>query len=127
MAISQKQQDWWRQQGYNTEPGVPRESRGTSGEALLIEGSVSYLKNRETPEIYEPTPSTYSSWDGHPRTIKAEYYANARIMTVYWGDGGAPYDYFDVSKEKWRSFKNVKSPGRWVNRNPQIAYARSEL
>jgi hypothetical protein len=55
-----------------------------------------------------------------PRTAKAGYQMITQRMRIWWGDGGVPYDYFDVTPQEWHSFAQQAampggSPGKWIN------------
>jgi len=63
--------------------------------------------------IYEPTASINPA---DPRTSRVEYYKAAKVMKVYWGDGGTPYQYYDVTLSQMKSMMDVKSPGRKIRR-----------
>lgn len=62
---------------------------------------------------YFPTPTSDPS---DPRTAAAGYDKETQTLRVEWGDGGAPYNYYNVSPSEWRNFRRVKSPGRAINR-----------
>jgi KTSC domain-containing protein len=66
------------------------------------------------PDIsYEPTQSSNPD---DPRTAAMQYWQDAQVMRVEWGDGGTPYLYYEVTKEEASRFADVKSPGRFINR-----------
>lgn len=62
---------------------------------------------------YFPT-STSNPQD--PRTAAAGYDRETQTLRVEWGDGGVAYNYYGVTPGEWRSFRRVKSPGKYINR-----------
>lgn len=62
-------------------------------------------------------PPVRSSKPHDPRIRMMEYYREAAMVKVYWGDGGTPYVYFDISPPLWTQWKLTASPGRFINRN----------
>ncbi len=101
----------WHSQGYRSEPGIPVTARGRSGEALLRSDTVEIqiATTGEEPEVYAPTPSTFTSHGGHPRTLSAEYYAGQALMRITFPASspasGGSYFYHDVSPDAWEAFK----------------------
>lgn len=69
---------------------------------------------------YQPTPSIDP---GRPRTLAAGYDAQSQSLFIRFREG-ALYRYDSVTPREWQNFKRVKSPGRWINRNPQLSYTR---
>lgn len=59
---------------------------------------------------------TDSSNPGDPRTSAMRYWKDEQVVQVEWGDGGAPYNYYEVTPDQWRNLSKVKSPGRAINR-----------
>jgi hypothetical protein len=115
---SRKARAYWQQFGYrNIVPNDNDIPKGRTGEAIIRGDRAAIELADEVPEVYEPTPSTYTSHDGHPRTSRAEYYPESYILRVFWGDEpGNAYNYYDVSRTEWASFRRVKSPGKYINR-----------
>lgn len=80
----------------------------------LLEGT--WEAQPETPtstEYYSPTRSSYPF---RPRTLEMSYNRETRLMRVVFRDGGT-YDYFDVPGSIWYRVRQVKSPGRFLDRN----------
>jgi len=50
-----------------------------------------------------------------PRTLAAGYDAENQTLFVRFRDG-AGYEYDNVTRDQWRTFKNTPSPGRYINR-----------
>ena len=69
-------------------------------------------------EYYSPTASIYPP---RPRTLEMSYDRTTRILRVVYRDGGT-YDYFDVPGPIWYRIRNVKSPGRFIDRNIKGAF-----
>jgi len=44
------------------------------------------------------------------------YNRQTRVLRVVYRDGGS-YDYFDVPGSVWYRIKQVRSPGRFIDRN----------
>ena len=64
-------------------------------------------------ETYSPTRTSNPS---DPRIQGMSYYKLARVVTVYWGDGGPPYNYYAITPALWSRWKKSASPGRFINR-----------
>jgi hypothetical protein len=63
---------------------------------------------------------TATSNPADPRTARAGYQPATQRMRVWWGDGGTPYDYFDITPQEWHTFAQQAampggSPGKWIN------------
>lgn len=73
---------------------------------------------------YWPTSTSNPS---DPRTAAAGYDRETQTMRVEWGDGGAAYNYYEITPQEWRNFRRAKSPGKWINRNGNShPYGRAE-
>lgn len=64
-------------------------------------------------EYYSPTRSINP---GRPRTREMTYNRQTRVLRVVYRSGGT-YDYFNVPGTIWYRIKQVRSPGRFINRN----------
>lgn len=64
-------------------------------------------------EYYSPTRSINPP---RPRTREMTYNRQTRVLRVVFRDGGT-YDYFAVPGSIWYRIKQVRSPGRFINRN----------
>jgi hypothetical protein len=77
------------------------------------------LLDRATPNMSAPD-ETYgpvrTSNPSNPRVSAMSYYKLAQVVTVYWGDGGAPYNYYNITPALWSRWKKSASPGRFINR-----------
>lgn len=62
-------------------------------------------------------PPVKSSKPSDPRIRMMEYYREAQMVKVYWGDGGKAYVFFEISPQLWALWKLTASPGRFLNRN----------
>lgn len=62
---------------------------------------------------YWPTNTTNPR---RPRTVAAGYDRETQTMRVEWRDGGAAYNYYEITPQEWRNFRRAVSPGRWINR-----------
>lgn len=119
---SRRAQTWWEQQNYRNEPGVAEVPKGRSGEALLASDTaeISIATTGEVPEVYRPTPSTFTGHHPGPRTVAAEYYPVSHILRISFPNSspasGGSYNYHDVSADEWDAFKSSASPGRWIER-----------
>lgn len=74
---------------------------------------IAHLIGGSPDVVYEPTKSSNPS---DPRTARMEYYRAARVVKVYWGDGGNPYVYMDIDNSLWTRWLKSASPGRYINR-----------
>jgi hypothetical protein len=63
--------------------------------------------------VYVPTQTSNPS---DPRTASAQYWKDAQVLRVEWGDNGTPYQYFGVTPSEARRFIKSRSPGRFINR-----------
>lgn len=64
------------------------------------------------------SPSS-SSNPNDPRTAAAAYWKSAQTLQVSWGDGGTPYNYYEVTPSEASGFKKAAtygSPGKYINR-----------
>lgn len=66
----------------------------------------------EEPAPITLTPTSTTNPD-RPRTVAAGYDSKQKKLTVIFRDG-TYYNYFDVDYETWRSFKRVRSKGRFI-------------
>lgn len=66
--------------------------------------------------VYMYGPPVKSSNPGNPRISMMEYWRNARMVKVYWGDGKRPYVYFEIDPPTWTRWRLSASPGRFINR-----------
>lgn len=82
----------------------------------------------EEPSSTEYYAPTRSSNPPRPRTLQMSYDRRSRIMRVTYRDGGT-YDYFQVPGPVWYRIRQVKSPGRFIDRNVKgtFAYERVAL
>lgn len=72
-----------------------------------------YQRDPGNPDVtYSPTQTSNPS---NPRTSGMEYWKEERVVRVEWGDGGAPYLYYEVTPDEWRRIARYKSAGRSVN------------
>jgi hypothetical protein len=53
-----------------------------------------------------------------------EYFEDSEVVIVHWGDQGVDYGYSGVTPALWQSWKRTGSPGRWINRHPELQYWR---
>lgn len=76
-------------------------------------------------EYYAPTRSIYPP---RPRTREMSYNREQRVLRVVYRSGGT-YHYFNVPSTIWYRIRQVKSPGRFIDRNikGQYAYERVTL
>lgn len=66
-------------------------------------------------DIYGPPVKSINPKD--PRIRMMEYWRNAQMVKVYWGDGGTPYIFLEIPPVLWGLWKLTASPGRFLNRN----------
>lgn len=111
---SRQAREYWEKRGYRNIPGSDDIPQGRSGEALIRADAINNQleDTEEQPEIYAPTSSSNPS---DPRTSAAHYFRQARVLQIFWGDGGPSYYYADVSPTEWAGFRRRNSPGKWVN------------
>jgi hypothetical protein len=64
-------------------------------------------------EYYSPTRSINPP---RPRTREMTYNRQTRVLRIVYRDGGT-YDYFSVPGSIWYRIKQVRSPGRFIDRN----------
>lgn len=76
-------------------------------------------------EYYAPTRSIYPP---RPRTREMSYNREQRVLRVVYRSGGT-YHYFNVPSTIWYRIRQVKSPGRFIDRNiiGKYAYERVTL
>ncbi len=106
MASSKAETYWakgsWQAQGYRNEPGTVSVPEGRTGEALLRSdiAEISIATTGEVPEVYRPTPSTFTGHHPGPRTVAAEYYPVSHILRISFPNSspasGGSYNYHDV-------------------------------
>lgn len=105
-----------RAQGYTKEHAAMASKRMAHQDQseALPKGHSEFLDEQmgEIQPTYSPTPSSNPS---DPRTAKAGYDQLTQRMRVWWGDGGAPYDYYEITPQEWDSFQDADSPGKWIN------------
>jgi len=61
-------------------------------------------------------PPVRTSKPSDPRCHMMEYYRDAAMVKVYWGDHRTPYVYFDIDWALWLRWKASASPGKFINR-----------
>lgn len=64
-------------------------------------------------EWYSPTPSINPH---RPRTHQISYNRQTRVMRVWFRSGGV-YDYSGIPGTIWYRVRNVRSPGKFLDRN----------
>lgn len=102
----------WRKYGYH--PGRHQETPGTpQEEAEILRERSDAITIDETPQVYFPT-KTINPAD--PRTSQAEYYPIAQTLVMHWGDGGRPYNYYNVTPQEWQALRRAPSPGKYINK-----------
>lgn len=117
---SAKADRWWAKLGYRNEPGSTDISQGRTGEALLRSDTaeIEIATTGEVPEVYSPTPSTFTGHHPGPRTVAAEYYPVSQILRITFPNSspasGGSYNYYSVSADEWDDFRSSASPGRWI-------------
>lgn len=94
-----------------TEPPPP--GRLSPVENSVLRGLGNQERGGDVPITYFPTRTSNPS---DPRTAAAGYDPETQTMRVSWGDGGPDYLYYQVTREEWRRFQRVASPGRMINR-----------
>lgn len=107
----------------------PPPSARTPGSGALMPwmaGVEEELNPFEVLEVNEPTATewyapTKSSYPPRPRTLTMRYDRQRRILTIQYRNGGT-YDYFDVPGTIWYRIKQVRSPGRFIDRNIRGVY-----
>ena len=82
----------------------------------------------ETPTATEYYAPTRSINPPRPRTREMSYNRQNRVLRVVYRSGGT-YHYFNVPSTIWYRIRQVKSPGRFIDRNikGQYAYERVTL
>jgi hypothetical protein len=83
------------------------------------------LEDPTATEYYAPTRSINPP---RPRTREMSYNRQSRVLRVVYRDGGT-YHYFNVPGTIWYRIRQVRSPGRFINRNilGQYEYERVTL
>lgn len=66
-------------------------------------------------DVYGPPVKSINPKD--PRIAMMEYWRNAQMVKVYWGDGKTPYIFLEIPPALWTQWKLTASPGRFLNRN----------
>lgn len=66
--------------------------------------------------VYRYGPPVRTSKPSDPRCYMMEYWRNAHMVKVWWGDHGTPYVYFDIDMALWVRWKASASPGKFINR-----------
>lgn len=66
-------------------------------------------------DIYGPPVRSINPAD--PRIRMMEYWRNAQMVKIYWGDGRTPYIFLEIPPALWTQWKLTASPGRFINRN----------
>jgi len=115
--VSRESERWWRDQGYSQRPGgagrVNSLPKGHSPEAQLLRDRFEAVAGAPPDDVYSPTASINPA---DPRTTAMFYWRAQRVVNVSWGDGGAPYNYYNVSPGTWEALKKAPSPGQFINR-----------
>lgn len=80
-----------------------------------------------TPDVEAPSASEYYSPTRsinppRPRTREMSYNRQTRTLRVVYRDGGT-YEYFNVPGPIWYRIRQVRSPGRFIDRNIKGVYA----
>ena len=110
-----------RATGIRNQPGSDDIPPGRTGEALLRSDTAEnqIATTGEQPEVYSPTPSTFTGHHSGPRTLSAEYYASQALLRISFPASspasGGSYFYHSVSPDTWEAFKSSPSPGRFIN------------
>jgi len=84
----------------------------TGGESRALAHQVTEAGGGDIPITYAPTSSSNPA---DPRTSAAGYDPVTQTMRVEWGDGGVPYNYYNVTPQEWELFQRVESPGKLIN------------
>jgi hypothetical protein len=92
---------------------APTPGRLSQVESAVLRGLGNQERGGQVPLTYFPTRT---SDPADPRTAAAGYDATTRTMRVAWGDGGADYNYYEVTPQEWQRFKRSASPGKLINR-----------
>lgn len=77
-----------------------------------------YLAEQKMGEgpVHVYGPPVRSSAPGNPRISMMEYWREARMVKVYWGDGGTPYVFLEIDPPAWMRWRLSASPGKFINR-----------
>jgi hypothetical protein len=117
--LSKASDAWWARQGLKS-PGSsipvvdkPSEQNEKANTAELFHDRAKQLMGGSPDWTYQPTRS---SNPGNPRTGAMEYYKLAQVLIVYWGDGGTPFAYYQVTPDIARRIQKSASPGKFIER-----------
>lgn len=112
-AVASEKATLWFQK--HLEPGdqMKLAPKGDNDEAHDLLDRANPLMAGEPDEVYSPANSSNPS---DPRISALAWYRLAQVVTCYWGDGRAPYNYYAITPDLWRRWKKSASPGRFINR-----------
>jgi hypothetical protein len=97
------------------------EHRAHEAEGLLREAEADEAWFAAEPKMaFSPVitygPPVRSSKPSDPRIDMMEYWRNARMVKVYWGDHKTPYVFFEIDISLWVRWRSSASPGKFINR-----------
>lgn len=97
------------------------EHRAREAESMLREYQADdawYAAEPKMPfsPVHRYGPPVKTSNPADPRCYMMEYWRNAQMVKVWWGDHRTPYVYFEIDMAMWVRWKASSSPGKFINR-----------